>query len=98
MNSDSPRNHGKEKPLPKPNAQMKLSDSGMAPLREAEVRGMIANPIYAGIGPYPQLIPDEQWVRCAAKAIAEDGPEQFLVNMLHVLRQALNGATLGRQG
>jgi hypothetical protein len=55
---------------------------------------MIANPIYAGIGPYPQLIPDEQWVRCAAKAIAQDGAEQFLVNMLHVLRQAMRGGTL----
>ena len=57
---------------------------------------MIANPIYAGIGPYPQFIPDEQWIRCAAKAMAEDGPEQFLVNMLHVLSQAMSRASLGR--
>jgi hypothetical protein len=94
MNADSPQHNGMEKPLPKPNAKMKLSGSSMAQLTEEEVRGMIANPIYAGIGPYPQLIPDEQWVRCAAKAIAEDGAEQFLVNMIHVLRQALRGATL----
>jgi hypothetical protein len=95
MNSE-PQHNGREKPLPKPNARMKLSGSSMTQLTEAEVRGMVANPIYAGIGPYPQLIPDEQWIRCAAKAIAEDGPEQFLVNMLHVLRQAMSGATLGR--
>jgi hypothetical protein len=93
MNPDSPQHNGREKSLPKPKATMKLSGSSMAQLTEEEVRGMIANPIYAGIGPYPQLIPDEQWVRCAAKAIAEDGPEQFLVNLLHVLRQALGGAT-----
>ncbi len=66
------------------NAEMKLSGSSMAQLTQEEVR-MIANPIYARLGPYPQLIPDEQWVRCSAKAIAEDGPEQFLVNMVHVL-------------
>ena len=95
MNSE-PHHNGSEKPLPKPNARMKLSGSSFAELTEEEVRGMIANPIYAGIGPYPQLIPDEQWVRCAAKAIAEYGPEQFLVNMLYVLRQALRGAQLER--
>ena len=96
MNHDSPQPNGREKPLPKPNAKMKMSGSSMAQLTEEEVRGMIANPIYTGIGPYPQLIPDEQWIRCAAKAIAGDGPEQFLVNMLYVLRQALRGAKLER--
>ena len=45
---------------------------------------------------HPRRPRDEQWVRCAAKAIAEDGPEQFLVNMLYVLRQALRGAKLER--
>jgi hypothetical protein len=53
------------------------------------VRGTIANPIYAGLGSYPQLITDEQWVRAAAQAIREDGAEQFLVNLLYVLRQSL---------
>ena len=54
-----------------------------------EVRGIIANPVYAGIGPFPQLVSDEQWIRAAAKAIRANEPEQFLVNMLHVLRQSL---------
>ncbi|MHC1767026.1 MAG: hypothetical protein AB9869_22450 [Verrucomicrobiia bacterium] len=91
MRPDSPQSNGSKKPLPKPNATMKLGGSSVQNFTEEEVRGMIANPIYAGIGPYPQLIPDEQWVRCAAKAIAQDGAEQFLVNMLHVLRQAMVG-------
>jgi hypothetical protein len=42
-----------------------LSATSVQHFTEAEVRGMVANPIYAGIGPYPQLIPDEQWNRCA---------------------------------
>ena len=92
MKSDSPRHNGPNRPLPKPNAKRKLGGSGLD-FTEEEVRGMIANPIYAGLGPYPQLIPDEKWVRCAVKAIHEDGPEQFLVNMLHVLRQSFSDKT-----
>lgn len=94
MKPDSRQSNPSEKPLPKPNAKMKLSGESLQHFTEEEVRGMIANPIYAGIGPYPQLIPDEQWIRCAVKAIQEGGPEQFLVNMLHVLRQSLTGTTL----
>jgi hypothetical protein len=83
-----PGHNGPQRPLPKPNASMKPGDSGTN-FTEAEIRGLIANPIYAGIGPFPQLVSDEQWVRAAVKAIQEDGPEQFLVNLLHVLRQSL---------
>ena len=56
---------------------------------EEEVRSLIANPVYAGLGPFPQIVSDEQWVRAATKAIKEDGPEQFLVNLLHVLRESI---------
>jgi hypothetical protein len=72
---------------------MKLSGSGMD-FTEEEVRGLIANPVYTGIGPFPQLVPDEEWIRCAAKAIRVEGPEQFLVNMLYVLRRSLKEAKL----
>jgi hypothetical protein len=58
-----------------------------------ETRGIICNPIYAGIGPYPSLIEDKVWVRAASKAINEDGNEQFLINVLHLLRQSFAGAT-----
>ena len=53
----------------------------------AEIRGMVCNPVYAGIGPFPALVSDEQWVAAAAKAIEKEGAEQFLVNLLHVLRE-----------
>jgi hypothetical protein len=56
---------------------------------EAGVKGMMMNPIYAGIAPYPQLVPDEQWIAAARKALEEDGPDQFLVNLLYVLRRSL---------
>jgi hypothetical protein len=48
---------------------------------------MLVNPIYAGVGEFPRLIPEEQWVSCAKKMIQQEGPEQFLVNLLYVLRR-----------
>jgi hypothetical protein len=75
-------------PLPKPNAVVKYG-ADFSNITEAEIRGIIANPIYAGLGPYPATITDEQWVMAAVKAIQEDGSEQFLVNMLFVLRESL---------
>jgi hypothetical protein len=32
---------------------------------------------------------DEEWVAAAATAIRNEGPEQFLVNMLYILRKSL---------
>ena len=50
------------------------------------------------IGPFPPLVEDEAWVHAAAANIDRDGKEQFLVNPLSMLRQALDGVefpTLG---
>jgi hypothetical protein len=80
------QNEGSRAPLPRPTAKMKRSGSAQQ-FTEEEVRGIIANPICAGVGPFPRLVSDEQWVRAAVQAIREDGAEQFLVNLLHVLRQ-----------
>lgn len=54
-----PGHGGSKPPLPKPNAKMKMGGSGVD-FTEEEVRGVIANPIYAGLGPFPQLVPDER--------------------------------------
>ena len=64
------------------------------PWTEEQVRGLVSNPLYAGIGPYPALVTDEQWVRAAKQAIREVGTEQFLVNLLAVLRTCLKHAHL----
>ena len=73
------------KPLPEPNATF-VSGDDIGKMTEDKIRGIVCNPVYAGIGPFPGLIADEQWVRAAVKMIAEDGAEQFLVNLLHMLR------------
>lgn len=72
--------------MKKPNAVMCTK----RPTTIEEVRGMVCNPIYAGVGAYPALVSDETWVGAAKQAIKEDGEEQFLVNMLYVLRQSMS--------
>ena len=82
-----------EKPLPKPNAVRRLSgDEG--PWNPEHVRGIICNPCYAGVGPYPGLVPEAAWVHAATRTIREDGAEQFLVNMLQMLRESFEHAHL----
>jgi len=79
--------------LPEPNAEMRYhGDDG--PWSEQMVRGILCNPIYAGIGPFPGLIDDKAWVRSAAKTIDQEGKEQFLVNLLHLLRQSFENAQI----
>ncbi len=80
------RPSGAPKPLPKPNVEFAASGD-VEEWTPEKARSLFCNPVYAGFGPYPALIDDETWVRAAAHAIREHGPEQFLVNMLHVLRQ-----------
>lgn len=76
--------------LPRPNAEVRLSgDEGE--WTAEQIRGIIGNPIYAGIGPFPSLVDDKAWVRAAAASIDQDGKEQFLVNLLALLRKALEG-------
>jgi hypothetical protein len=77
-----------QQPLPKVNVRF-ASASASGQLTPENLRAMFCNPIYAGIGPYPTLVDDEDWVRAAARMIRDEGPEQFLVNMLYVLRQSL---------
>lgn len=73
--------------LPEPNVKMRLQDDNNEWTPE-QVKGLICNPIYAGIGPYPALVEDNVWVQAAAKVIDNDGKEQFLVNLLYLLRKS----------
>ncbi len=81
-----------QKPLPKPNVDLTASED--SEMTAKKVRALFCNPIYAGgIGSFPALVDDETWIRAAAQAIREHGPEQWLVNMLYVLRQTLGSET-----
>ena len=82
-------NGGSRQPLPKVNAVQRLSGDE-SPWTQEQVRGVISNPCYAGIGPYRPLVPEEAWIHTAASTIANEGAEQFLVNMLEMLRQSFD--------
>ncbi len=58
-------------------------------LSEKELKGILCNPIYAGIPPFPALVSDDEWISAARRLIKQDGAEQFLVNMLYVLRKSM---------
>lgn len=73
-------------PLPRPSVKY-LTDPN--DISEATARGMMSNPIYVGVPPYRRIISDEAWVRTAAELIREEGAEQFLVNMLYMLRTSI---------
>lgn len=75
--------------LPKPNINSSYDEE------EVAIRGMFCNPIYAGVGPYPAIVDDVTWVRAAARAIEEDGVEQWLVNMLNSLRGSIGEVSEG---
>lgn len=78
-----------EKNLPEPTARFLSSEGSPEDFGEAGIRGMLCNPVYAGVGA-PALVDEQQWIASANKQIEEDGPEQFLVNMLFVMRQTIS--------
>jgi hypothetical protein len=67
-----------------------MSGTPVDELSPEAVRGILVNPIYAGVGPFPRLVQDDAWVRGCARMIEEEGAEQVLVNLLYVLRECLS--------
>ena len=84
-----PEGNGSESPLPAPNVVVARSGTPVDELSPEAVRGILVNPIYAGVGPFPRLVQDDAWVRACVRMIEEEGAEQVLVNLLYVLRECL---------
>jgi hypothetical protein len=86
--------NGANQPLPKPN--MVVAKSGTPPheMTQEAITGMVINPISTGIAPFPRMVEDEAWVRACEKVIKDEGPEQFLVNLLFVLRESFHEGLL----
>jgi hypothetical protein len=83
--------NGGHEPLPAPNVVVARAGTPPEELTPEAVKGILVNPIYTGVGPFPRLVEDDAWVRACAKLIEEEGPEQFLVNLLFVLQECLPG-------
>ena len=54
-----------------------------------DIQRMVANPIYAGLGPYPALVPESQWLEVAQKASGEVGVRPYLYTLREELAKAL---------
>ena len=88
-----PEGSGGESPLPAPNVVVARSGTPPDELSPEAVKGILVNPIYAGLGPFPRLVQDDAWVRGCARMIEEEGAEQVLVNLLYVLRECLGAGS-----
>jgi hypothetical protein len=86
-----PESNGGNKPLPAPNVVVPRAGTPPQQLSPEAVKGILVNPIYTGVGPFPRMVEDAAWVRAGAKLIEEEGAEQFLVNLLYVLRRCIHG-------
>ncbi len=75
-------------PLPRPSVIIPTGGDDPAKFGDAGIRGVVMNPIFTGIGQYPKYIADDQWIAGVRRVLAEDGPDQFLVNLLYVLRRS----------
>ncbi len=80
-------NHPTE--LTKPNVEYVLSGTSPSAMTAAGVKGILVNPLNTGAGPLPALVSDAQWVAACKQLLEQEPPEQFLVNLLFILRQAL---------
>jgi len=78
----------KKKKLSPPNVTYRQPGSP-GDMSASDTKGIICNPTSTGIGPYPKKLTDSAWIQAAVQLIDEEGAEQFLVNMLHMLRQSL---------
>ena len=81
-------NSGANKPLPSVNVEFGRSGDEMT---ADKTRGMICNPIYTGVGPYPPLVTDEEWVRAAAQMIKESAIRHFLQSENCAMQNTLIG-------
>lgn len=53
-----------------------------------DVVKLIANPIYAGLGPLPPMLTREEWIASALEVMQDIGAERFLVLLLEGLAEA----------
>jgi hypothetical protein len=72
--------------LPRPTVEYPMNPAHPT---EATMRGLLCNPIYVGIPPFSRRVSNEAWIKTALELIKEEGIEQFLVNMLYVLRLSM---------
>jgi hypothetical protein len=67
-----PEGNGGNKPLPAPNVIVARAGTPPEQLSPEAVKGILVNPIYTGLGPFPRLVEDAVWVRACAMCLPGD--------------------------
>ena len=85
--------HGRQKQprrgeLPQPNVEFVSAGTPSSAMTKASMKGILINPLNAGAGPFPTIVSDAQWVAACKKLLEQESSEQFLVNLLFMLRQS----------
>jgi hypothetical protein len=73
-----------ENPVPKPTVRPGTGSSWEV----SDVRAVLCNPVNAGLGPFKHAVPEDLWLKAAEKQVAEYGAEQYLVNVLFMLKES----------
>jgi hypothetical protein len=60
---------------------------------EAMVGGIICNPVYAGIPPFPAVVDERTWIEAGVKMVEVEGLRQYLVNVLYQLKKSLRAVS-----
>ena len=82
-----PRRTGEQVPLP--NVAYPGDRDWGDEWNEEMVGGILCNPVYAGIPPFPAMIDDETWIKAGVKLANEHGIRQYLVNVLYELKKSM---------
>lgn len=59
-----------------------------APFSGDDILDMVCNPVYAGMGPFPAIVTDDQWVAAVARVIESHGVETVLQRVVRNLNNA----------
>ena len=84
------RSDGRKPEVPLPNVAYP-GDRGWSEgeWNEAMIGGILCNPVYAGIPPFPAMVDDQTWINAGVKLAKEIGLRQYLVNLLYQLKNSM---------
>jgi hypothetical protein len=60
---------------------------------ERMLAGLICNPAYTGIPPYPSVVDKETWIAAGLRMAREEGLRQYLVNVLYQLKKSIRAVS-----
>ncbi len=52
-----------------------------------DVKKVLSNPVYAGLGPYPSIVPEETWIQANARRVREEGPAEAVRSVLDAFQE-----------